>query len=565
MPLSNHSNTLHFDSTQCSDILLSHPRTHSHSHSHSRSRSPFSVPYSERSRRVILTLTLPLVLVLVLLPRSSHAQSYDDWSYIPDYPSTTFQGKLLSTVDNPVLFLGSTYYDNLDSGHVFLARGPELSAFTDVNQFSMFGLPLMYDAITLPDGYLLAGKRTQTIDYAYLAKFNNNFELEWLKGPDDTDFWTLQIQHLEYNNGQIHAFASSNPGDDQLQKFKLESDGSSWSVIESTTAQVSQARIFNAAPTDTPEEFFCIGQVRDGVTGEYDMAVFHYEENGISNAFKITFEESSFESGSGIYRTSDGGYIFSFTQFGINAFANGTIVFKMDDQQNILWSRKITRLETGIQLGSALETQTGDLLFVGLESADFATSIVKLDASGNTIWAKRIPASLDIAAGVNDIIQLDDGSFQMLRGGDHLQIVELTQEGESCLFEESLPITNETISLTVDSIQFNDSNFAVENFDLNPMPRTLDLTLDQGCSFTDNITDFVPHELSLHPNPAVNELWIDGLPFEWISFEVFTSDGRLELSGQLTDRLNTTELEPGLKVLSLQTSKGIHRMRFVKQ
>ncbi|MEO0627089.1 MAG: YCF48-related protein, partial [Bacteroidota bacterium] len=95
----------------------------------------------------------------------------------------------------------------------------------------------------------------------------------------------------------------------------------------------------------------------------------------------------------------------------------------------------------------------------------------------------------------------------------------------------------------------------------------LDLTTS-----TEDITTQIYDELSIYPNPALDQLFLDGLDHRYpiLEWQITDLGGRVWQTGQpeaeqLTAPINLTRLLPGTYILSLTTEEGSVSRMFLKR
>ncbi len=251
---------------------------------------------------------------------------------------------------------------------------------------------------------------------------------------------------------------------------------SPWSTAQAvTTSACPQFCLRVSAGSSTNDEGKAIAATADGgfvVAGQTNLGgndgVYVLKFDNLANlqwSRIIGGPGSSVDYANSIIQTSDGGYAVA----GVSEIGGGShniYVIRLSASGNLLWSRRIgtSNLDRARQI---IQTQDGGFAIVGFSDVsgsgtNFETYVGKLDASGNLQWSRRIGSSTN--DGGHSIVQLPDESFVVVGystagGGDNeFYIVRLDINGSII---ESYRSNNSSQDILYRVIRASDGNIVV--------------------------------------------------------------------------------------------------------
>ncbi|HEX3080308.1 MAG TPA: hypothetical protein VHQ04_07585, partial [Puia sp.] len=241
--------------------------------------------------------------------------------------------------------------------------------------------------IETTDGNLLAGGSTRSFGNGDV--FNTDFYLVKTKADGDT-LWTRAFGTafnddgtavVEFANGYIIAGTSINPANSTNDFYVVKTDKSGNVIWNNYYGGTGQEYCTHAiAISDTT--LLIYGTTTSYTSGGYDLYIVKLDTNG-SQLSSFNFGGTGNDSGYGIHRTQDGGYIMSgFSSSGLTSA--DIYLLKLDSAFAFQWSR--TFGGSGLDIGYDVEqATTGDYLVLGLwqngpDSSEIV--LIKTDSDG---------------------------------------------------------------------------------------------------------------------------------------------------------------------------------------
>jgi hypothetical protein len=149
--------------------------------------------------------------------------------------------------------------------------------------------------------------------------------------------------------------------------------------------------------------------------GSWDMYVVKLDSAGNVQWTKTIGTSYTDEAAHSIIQSSDGGYVVAgwTTGFGAGGWGDMYIV-KLDSAGNVEWAKTIGGSDTDYAY-SIMQSSDGGYVVAGQTYSFGAVCwdmyVVKLDSAGNVEWAKTIGGSLNSCDGAQSIIQSSDGGY----------------------------------------------------------------------------------------------------------------------------------------------------------
>jgi hypothetical protein len=145
--------------------------------------------------------------------------------------------------------------------------------------------------------------------------------------------------------------------------------------------------------------------------GSSDVFVIKLDSSG-NLSWAKTIGGTSYDSGSSIQQTSDGGYVITGGTWSFGAGADDVFVIKLDSSGNLSWAKIIGEIYH--DSGSSIQQTSDGGYVIGERTNNFGAGwsdvfLIKLDSSGNLSWAKIISVgSVDLGYSIQ---QTSDGGY----------------------------------------------------------------------------------------------------------------------------------------------------------
>jgi hypothetical protein len=218
--------------------------------------------------------------------------------------------------------------------------------------------------------------------------------------------------------------------------------------------------------------------------GGYDMYVVKLDSSG-NVLWTKTIGGSSDDYASSIIQSSDGGYVIAGSTRSFGAGSDDIYLVKLDSSGNVVWTKTIGG-SYGDEAMSIIRSSDGGYVVAGY-TGSFGSGgdifVVKLDSSGNVVWAKTIGSGRWDSA--SSIIQSSDGGYVVAgytqsfgAGNPDFYVLKMDVNGNVCF---SRNITNYSVSSNVGSFS-SPSTVAISR---SPTVNTLSPTISYGGSVSD--------------------------------------------------------------------------------
>ncbi|MCS3870800.1 hypothetical protein J3D55_003716 [Chryseobacterium ginsenosidimutans] len=340
------------------------------------------------------------------------------------------------------------------------------------------------------------------------------------------------IGHLSYNNTDLWIVKINSTGSIQWQK----SFGGYNTEIALDAKQTSDGGYIVAGATASNS-----GDITQNY-GEYDYWVLKLDNAG-NLQWQKTFGGSGTDNAQSVIQTSDGGYMVAgFSRSGNwlvhdhygDLYTNDAWIIKLDGSGNIVWAK--SKGGTGNDVANSIkEIGNGEYVFAGYSSSNDGDAvgnptgsanfwIVKIDNSGNVIWQKSMGGSLgDFGQSMSQTV---DGGFIMTG-------YSYSNDGDVS-FHYGIPTYPDfwVVKLGPEVLSTNENKF--EN-------------------------------LSIFPNPVSDILNISGIISD-SEFEIYNAVGQKVSGGKISDqKVNVNELTKGVYFISIKDKENITRLKFIKK
>jgi hypothetical protein len=416
---------------------------------------------------------------------------------------------------------------------------------------------------TTDGGYAVAGKTWSfgagLFDFL-VFRLDQSGNLSWAKtfGGTDEDR-AYSIVQTSDGGYAVAGFAYSfGAGECDFLVLRLDSAGT-----------LKWARTFGGPNDDKP---WSIIQTQDGgyaVVGftysfgaGWDFLVIRLDPSG-NLTWARTFGGTDYDEACSITQTQDGGFAIAGRTYGFGAGDNDILVIKIDPSGNLIWAR--TFGGTGYDGGVCSITQTQDGGFaVAGHTASFGAGaydclVLKLSSDGSLVWARTFGGPYSESAG--SAIQTSDTGYAMVgetwslgAGNDDLFVLRLDQNGNypGCAEECSPTVTTPSVTTTSPSVQVGTPSPVSSNPNLSV--STPGLTITDACPPSLVMEDGGRPRSGLICSPIPDAMLF--VCSEDMPLRIYSADGRLILSKNLTKGENRINLEQGVYLWIAESYKG---------
>jgi hypothetical protein len=261
-------------------------------------------------------------------------------------------------------------------------------------------------------GYVIAGS-TRSFgagsDDIYLVKLDSSGNVVWTKtiGGSYEDFaWSI-IQSSD--GGYVVAgYTGSFGSGGDIFVVKLDSSGN---VVWAKTIGGNDSESAFSIIQSSDGGYVVAGGVEISRTYDFDMYITKLDSSGNVQWAK-TIGGSSGDEANSIIQSSDGGYVVAGNTRSFGAGDVDIFIVKLDGSGNVVWAKTIGGSNEDVARSIIRSSDGGYVVAGWTESFGAGGSdiyVVKLDSSGNIVWTKAIGGSDKDEAG--SIIQSSDGGY----------------------------------------------------------------------------------------------------------------------------------------------------------
>jgi hypothetical protein len=336
-------------------------------------------------------------------------------------------------------------------------------------------------------GYVVAGWTRSfgagSADF-YVVKLDSSGNVQWTKtiGGSSEDVAGPIIQSSD--GGYVVAGSTRSFTEDvNIYVVKLDSSGN---VVWTKTIGGSYYDWANSIIQSSDGGYVVAGGTTSFGAGSADFYVVKLDSSGNVQWTK-TIGGSNDDEARSIIQSSDGGYVVAGKTWSFGAGSADMYVVKLDSAGNVIWTKTIGGSNDD-EAGSIIQSSDGGYIVAGWTWSFGAGGndffVVKLDSSGNVVWAKTIGGIGDDAWG-DSIIQSSDGGYVVAggtqsfgAGGDDFYVVKMDANGNVCFSQN---ITNYSVSSNVGSFS-SPSTVAISQ---SPTVSTIYPTISYGGSVSD--------------------------------------------------------------------------------
>jgi hypothetical protein len=447
------------------------------------------------------------------------------WTKVFGGPNTDQGKEVQQTADGGYIIAGLTNSFGAGDVDAYIIR---TDSSGDTLWTKTFGGPVMdfgYSVKELTTGeFIIAGESVSfgagTGD-AYLIKLTSTGDTVWTKtyGGTNLDWANSVVECFDGGYMMAGATMSFSFGDRDFYLVRTDSSGS---MLWSKSLGAFNTDIAFAAEQTADSGFIIVGNTKSFGAGATDVYLVKTNSTG-DTMWSRTYGGSSFDYGTSVQPTADGGYIVAgYTQ---SFFASGSDVYliKTDSTGAVAWSR--TYSGTNADLGFAV-----------LQAAD-----------GNYVISGQ---TASYGAGFYDIYFIKENSVGASGCNEESPVTIVTQAATLELNAATMISSPATV---VSSPAFVISGGGVIN------------TLCTSVGIPSEIYE-LQNAVSIYPNPFSNQLTVICNSPSIISLYDYTGKEILYQKINLVEgKLNTESLAMGLYFLRVKDGRGVRNFKVVKQ
>jgi|GEM_PF-1604938 len=424
--------------------------------------------------------------------------------------ATAYPGKIFNTGMGQNTLVGHSNYGLWlgDSAYINLAKLDEaFVAFAHAEIRLPNPIARVVGVAHTGDSYVLSGMSIGNVEtYPYLLKTDDNFNVIWaFKFPN--------LQHSQWGMGKVFdeagriiAFSSNGQNTTGFYRIQSTVDDTTFSSRVITPPFDTYVRVEEAFATGEEGEHIVCGEMADAIGQNGWLS--KIDSTGVLWSYQYDFGGTVQENMYHALYTNDGNIIATaISQSSITEV--GSYVSKIDTTGAMLWCKKIYIPGGIVYLISAAETNAGDIILTGYDTG-YQPVYVKLDASGNFIWAHTWQLGGIAGTYTTPYIKKPDGSFLYCRSAGDFLFLELDSEGNGCGFVDTPSLLAEDFA--TESVR---TSFPLSSAGFTPSRQSIPVyEVEQSLQTTVVCTTTAVEELnaefsfSISPQPAHDEATI---------------------------------------------------------
>lgn len=478
----------------------------------------------------------------------------------------SLRGELVESSNGKFAVFGTAAYRFDSTRHVMFGLDSSLLASGPKGVFRLSNFGQFNDVEAAGDDFIICGTNSASFgSQPYIIKVDANFQPLWSVYFQNLALSQRQIVRTFSEGNQITAYSYSSPANDIVYRFEISQDKSSINT-RSISSATKDFRFYAGAKTDTLGTQVLVGNSEDKTSGDNDGLIINWGNNGVNWAKYYDFGITGQEEFSRIIPSNDGQWLATATHFLPDSGRFETFVLKLNQEGDAIWCKQIFLYGGTALLGQIAQTLDGDILLGGITN-NFEATLIKLDSTANMIWSKKWISPTVGASGIGSLFRANSGKIMLMIGANDLFPTELDSAGNGCMFEAGPPVQSAVFTdFQVAGLSFTNSPFTEMSDSTFILPRQLDFTSSVYCSALTSLDEKIEElDIQLYPQPAHDQLFIDmGKPLPRGELQVYSLDGRLEMKMKLQERIDISNLTPGIKIIKITDGQSHWVKRFVK-
>lgn len=363
-------------------------------------------------------------------------------------------------------------------------------------------------------------------------------------------FRQVQTAGLVIARGNLFTLYGQGSGSNYHGFARVEADisGTSWTGSHMQPPDSVQYTLYSAFPTSAPGVHMAYGSgIHWNDMPNWKTVIMQTTDTGAvwMKMYTMPPEHAVPNDPYDMRPTSDGNFICSGGYRENNWLDNRGYLMKLDPAGEVLWCRTYADTSGYFTLNSVIELPGGDLLTAG-QAYGNGCVLLRIAPGGDLIWQKRIDLP---AAEWNTLGKFTVNTLGELTLAIRNRLIGLSAEGETCDLVDYNGVTDSLFTPTVSSVNLTNVPFTPTMDTLTASPRTPGLSWQQACVF-DAIPENTVGELMVHPNPADDMIFLEGLqPKERVV--LFASDGSQVFDGPCSGSLRLEGYSSGAYLVYL--------------
>ncbi|MHB8260588.1 MAG: T9SS type A sorting domain-containing protein [Bacteroidia bacterium] len=474
---------------------------------------------------------------------------------------------------------GATVIQTNDSGYVIIGLNTDtLNAGSDdiyLIKTNRFG-DTLWTKIYGTSSYDAAYRIIQTSDggFAFCGQSGNNPFLIKTNSFGDT-LWTKQYSSTSYS-GMAHNLQQTSDGGFILAGEGDATGNTDFLLIKTDlVGNLQWAKTFGGSGLERAFSVFQIngtGYILSGFTESFsvmsdEMYVVRTDLNGNLLWSKI-YGGSRNDIPYCMQKTNDGGYVLAGESTSFNGGNNQDIyVIKIDSSGNLIWSKDYDYSWYDYSFYISQTNDNGFIVSGGINvgGGNYSPYLLKINPNGDTMWSKTIDTN-NIAYCA---IQTKDNGFSILTSKTNtssqgLSLIKTDSLGNACL-QNSIHanIIANTTTVSIPSTSSNTANFTTTTMNVKIGSRG---NISQICPSLSGIEIlYNNNEISIYPNPASNQFFIDANTIDKLTMVLYDVNGRLVLIRSISGKSNIdiSSLDEGVYTISIISNEGVINKKLV--
>ncbi|MBW8051505.1 MAG: T9SS type A sorting domain-containing protein [Cytophagales bacterium] len=240
---------------------------------------------------------------------------------------------------------------------------------------------------TNDDGYALAGIVFDSLNYAFLMKFNSLGDTSWTHFYRDSTYFIEGWQCKQTSDGGFVIIGVAN---NEVDVWLIKTDSLGNLQWQKTYGDSSKAELGFSLDVTKDEGYILCG-VKYQDTSSYDVYVIKTDSLG-NEQWSKTFGGPYWDHSTSILNTLDGGYVFSgYYSYDSIPFSpkRKFWIVKLDSNGATIWDKKYGALSNSLWLWGMSIAKDGEIICAGQTTDSSGHSVgivVKIGTNGDSIW-----------------------------------------------------------------------------------------------------------------------------------------------------------------------------------